>query len=103
MWQNDDIPITDLAQKTALEKSTLTRMLDNLEQAGLIQRVAPEDDRRKILIRLTAKNQQMKKVYDQVSREMSEIFYRGFKDAEIDIFEAELQKILTNLTEYEKK
>ncbi len=33
LWQNDNIPISDLARQTALGKTTLTSMLNRLEQS----------------------------------------------------------------------
>jgi hypothetical protein len=33
---------------------------------------------------------------------MTKLFYRGFSDADISIFEESLEKILANLAEYEK-
>jgi DNA-binding MarR family transcriptional regulator len=49
LWQNDGISIRELAQKTALEKSTLTSMLDRLEEAGYLKRRPSPEDRRKLL------------------------------------------------------
>ena len=46
LWQDDGIPITELAKQTSLGKSTLTSMLDRLEQAGYLRRVPSPHDRR---------------------------------------------------------
>jgi len=47
-------------------------MLDRLEAAGFLTRVPSADDRRKILIRLTEKNRDLQKIYEQVSVEMTQ-------------------------------
>ena len=98
LWRNDEIPISELAKKTSLEKSTLTSMLDRLEEAGYVARVPSKQDRRKILIRRTAKDKAWQKVYVQVSQEMTKLFYRGFSEKEIDEFEYYLRRIFDNLT-----
>lgn len=101
LWQKDDIPIQELAKRTALGKSTLTRMLDTLEQSGHLVRFFPDDDRRKVLIRLTEQNKKMKAAYEQVSVQMTELYYEGFDSAEIERFEAYLERIFNNLAKHE--
>lgn len=103
LWENDDMPITELSKKTQLEKSTLTTMLDRLEKDGFIQRIASKDDRRKIIIKRTDKDKSFQKIYYKVSDEMSDLFYNGFAEKEITIFENFLDKILNNLETYNKK
>ncbi len=100
LWQNDEIPINELAKQTALGKSTLTTMLDRLETEGHLVRVPSKDDRRIILIKLTEKNKALHKKYRRVSQEMTELFYRDFTTKEIDTFEAFLVRILKNLSDY---
>ncbi len=100
LWQNDNISIQELSKKTALSKSTLTRMLDKLEESGHIMRTYCKQDRRKIMICLTDKNKKMKKSYEDLSIEMIDLFYDGFTESEIDKFESQLKRILNNLEKY---
>lgn len=102
LWQKDGITIQELARKTSLGKSTLTSMLDRLEVAGYLIRVPSNEDRRKIIIKRTEKDRKLQDVYLQVSREMTSLFYRGFKAKEMDEFEACLSRILDNLQSFEK-
>ena len=97
LWREDNISIQELSKNTSLGKSTLTSMLDRLEEAGQICRVPSGDDRRKIMIRLTEKNRRLRTIYDQVSVEMTELFYDGFSVEEIDRFEEYLRRILSTL------
>ena len=103
LWQGDDISIRQLAEKTSLSKSTLTAMLDKLEDAGHIRRAHSRKDRRKIHIQLTEKDRFLETSYIGVSEEMTEICYQGFTPAEMDQFEALLAKILENLQREEKE
>lgn len=101
LWQEDGIPINDLAARTKLGKSTLTSMLDRLEKIGLVMRVPSRKDRRKIIIQRTQKDKDLEELYVRVSEEMTRIWYKGFSDTRIKRFEADLQKILDNLTAFE--
>lgn len=102
LWRNNGISIRELAKKTSLGKSTLTSMLERLEKNGYIIRIPSAEDRRKIIIKLTEKDRKLQGVYIQVSKEMTELFYRGFTKKEIDGFEAFLSRILDNLTSLER-
>ncbi len=102
LWKKDSIPINELAKKTQLKKSTLTSMLDRLENMGYIKRVRSKKDRRKILIKRTKKDKTMEKKYVQVSEEITKLFYKGFSKSQISRFEKDLEQILDNLTEFEE-
>jgi DNA-binding MarR family transcriptional regulator len=102
LWNRDSISIQELAKKTSLGKSTLTSMLDRLEQAGFLKRVPSKEDRRTILIKLTEKDRECRELYTKITKEKTELFYKGFNAKEIDAFEEYLQRILENLNEYER-
>lgn len=97
LWDGDNIPISELSKNTGLAKTTLTSMLDRLEQSGLVRRVFDPSDRRKVNITLTEETRKLKEHYHTVSLHMNEIFYKGFTDAEVLGFENALMRILTNL------
>ncbi len=97
LWQEDGIPIGELAQRTALEKSTLTAMLDRLEKMGYVRRVHSEQDRRAILVERTQRDRFMQDIYVKVSRDMSGLFYEGFSEDEIDELDGYLRRLLENL------
>jgi MarR family transcriptional regulator, organic hydroperoxide resistance regulator len=93
--------IHELARRVSLGKSTLTSALDRLESQGHVVRVRCPGDRRKILIELTPRNRAMHRLYEEVSREMTDVFYAGLTNNEIAGFEQILQRILDNLTRFE--
>lgn len=97
LWQKDGIPITELARKTALEKSTLTAMLNRLERKGLLQRIRPKEDRRTMLISLTPANTRLEKKFEKASADMTARFYKGFSEEERDMVEGFLRRIFSNL------
>lgn len=101
LWQLDNIPIVELSRKTGLAKTTLTSMLDRMESSQLISRIIDSTDRRQIRIILTPTARQLNTIYQQVSIQMSEFFYEGFSDDEIQAFEEFLSRILNNLLRHE--
>ena len=51
----DGIPMNELAERILYSKSGFTRVVDRMEEAGLVRRVRPDHDRRSILVLLTDK------------------------------------------------
>ena len=101
LWQRDNIPIRELSIKTQLSKSTLTTMLDRLENKGFLLR-GTGNDRRKIIVKLSDKSKKLKEDYVKISRKMTEVFYGNLTEGERDNFEDYLNRILKNLIEKSK-
>jgi DNA-binding MarR family transcriptional regulator len=99
LWNEDGIPISDLAKKTGLANTSLTGMLERLDKSGYLERIPDPADRRRTVIRLTDKALSMKEQYQRVSDQLSAFFYKGFSYKEIVQFEKNLERILENLTE----
>ena len=103
LWQYENgISFKELAEKASMGKSTLSSVLGGLEKAGHLYREQVKGNRKKTLVKLTKKNKMLQEKYKQVSDEMNELFYRGFKNSEITEFEDYLTRLVKNLTEYEK-
>ena len=83
LWQKDGISIRSLSTKCGLAITSLTTMLERMENQGLISRVQSETDKRKTLLFLTKKAHALKGEYDSVSDEMGSIYYKGFSEEEI--------------------
>ncbi len=92
-----------MARITSLEKSTLTSMLDRMEKSGFVARVPSKEDRRTINIKLTDQARALRDVYIKISKEKTDLFYKGFSAKEMGLFESYLQRILDNLESFGKK
>lgn len=97
LWEHDRLTITEIGRLTGLAKTTLTSMLDRMEQAGLVTRVPDPGNRRQILISITELAKGYRAQYDQVSERMNRQFYQGFTGQEIEAFEHMLGRIIDNL------
>lgn len=99
LWQQDGITIRELANRTGLAVTTLTSMLDRMENAGLIVRKSDSNDKRKTLVHLAENARSLQEEYESVSNQMSILFYKGFEKEDIIMCEAYLDKILSNMHE----
>lgn len=97
LWQGDGLTISQISAQTSLANTTLTSMLDRMEQSGLIRRSPSPTDRRALLIQLTDKAQALREDYDHISQQMNEMYYLGFTEEEVHQFEGYLQRVLKNL------
>jgi DNA-binding MarR family transcriptional regulator len=102
LWRTCDISINELAKQTSLGKSTLTSMLDRLEESGYLRRIPSKEDRRKIMIQRTEKDKSFQDLYVKVSDEMHDVYLKDFTNSETRQFELYLKRIFNNLLDYEK-
>jgi MarR family transcriptional regulator, organic hydroperoxide resistance regulator len=103
LWQQDNLPISELGSRTSLAKTSLTTMLDRMEERGYIQRNNAPNDRRQILITLSDKARSLNSKYDEVTDQMNQIFYEGFSDEAIKAFDNDLKHVLENLQKWEEQ
>jgi DNA-binding MarR family transcriptional regulator len=101
LWNEDNIPIKKLVEKTSLDKATLTGIIDRLERDGFVKRIPSQKDKRITLISRTGKDEIFKEKVPQVSNQQNELFYKGFSTREIEDFENYLKRILENCKEAE--
>ncbi len=96
LWQR-----AELARQSGLAVTTLTSMLDRMEQSGLIRRERNSPDRRKTKICLTELAQGLRGQYERLSEDMTDVYLRGFSPEEVNLFEQFLGRVLKNLEEEE--
>ena len=101
LWNEDNIPIKKLVERTSLDKATLTGIIDRLERDGYVKRIPSPDDKRATLISRTGKDEIFKSKIPEVSRQQNKLFYKGFSTSEIKEFEEYLKRILQNCKEAE--
>ncbi|MBQ6565328.1 MAG: MarR family transcriptional regulator, partial [Clostridia bacterium] len=92
-----------LSEQCGLAITSLTTMLERMEAQGLIRRVQDREDKRKTLLYLTEDARALKRDYDEVSRQMTEIYYQGFSEEQIVRFERDLDRIRQNLEGWKER
>ena len=103
LWENDGISNRELSKKSGLAMSSLTTMLERMEEKKLLERRVDENDKRKILIFLTDYAKSLKSEYDEISDKMTEISFEGISDEERLAFEATLEKVLYKFEKAEQE
>ena len=97
LWQKDGISIKTLSERCGLAITSLTSMLERMEKQGLLRRESDEKDKRKTLLFLTDRAYALREDYEAVSAQMGAVFYEGFSEEEIRLFESFLRRVLDNL------
>ena len=103
LWENDGISNRELSKKSGLAMSSLTTMLERMEEKKLLIRKFCPTDKRKSLIFLTDYDKALKSEYDEISDKMTEISFEGISDEERLAFEATLEKDLYNFEKAEQE
>ena len=77
----EGIPMNQLAERILHSKSGFTRVVDRMEEEGLVRRVRPEHDRRTILVVLTDKGNETKERARLHHRDRERALRRGCRPA----------------------
>lgn len=93
LWDKDKVPIKIISKETGLAITSLTTILENMENDGLIVRIKDENDKRQTMISLTQKALNLSKNFNNVSKKMNRIFYKDFTKDQINVMEEGLEKI----------
>jgi DNA-binding MarR family transcriptional regulator len=90
----DGLRMNELAERILYSKSGFTRVVDRMEEAGLVRRVRPENDRRSILVVLTDEGREtMERARRHHRHGIEEHFSRHLTDADIKALTRALEKI----------
>ena len=103
LWENDGISNRELSKESGLAMSSLTTMLERMEEKKILERSVDENDKRKILIFLTDYAKSLKSEYDEISDKMTKISFEGISENERLAFEKTLENVLHNLEKAEQE
>ena len=95
LYEEDSLPISVLAQKVALDRATLTGLLDRLERDGLTERRADPEDRRAIRIHLMAKAEGLREELTELYHDNNGMFLSLLSQEEREAFERVVNKLET--------
>ncbi len=97
LWKEDGQSQQQLCEATFRDKPSITRLVDNLEKAKMVKRVAAKNDRRINLIFLTNEARELQDNTMEVANQTLNEALEGVKLEDIDIAKAVLQKVYDNL------
>ena len=87
---------SQLCKSISYDPGAMTRMIDRLEQKGLVRRVPRPDDRRAMTLEMTAAGKALYPQLLAVKETVQTRFLRGFTKDEIAMLEKLLHRVLDN-------
>jgi MarR family transcriptional regulator, organic hydroperoxide resistance regulator len=70
LWENESLPVNDIAKKLILNTNTITPLLKRMEQQGLIVRKRIDKDERKVIVQLTEKGAKLQEKACKIPEEL---------------------------------
>ena len=97
LWQADGLAQVELSRRIGIETASSTAVIDQLEKLGLIRRKRDTQDRRRIIVTLTASGRALQKPLDDCAIAVNLRARAGLSKAEVaGVFDA-VGKIIRNL------
>jgi DNA-binding MarR family transcriptional regulator len=94
----DGLRMNELADRILYSKSSLTRVIDRMEEAGLVRRVRPENDRRSIFVFLTDQGREtMEHARRHHRHGIEQHFARHLADSDVKALVRAFEKISTHV------
>ena len=97
LWYQDGLPQKTIAKQINRDKTTITRVVDNMMKDNLIVRIPSEKDKRIKLIYLTHKGKSMQNELMMSSGQIYMKAIDGLSRADIDSANMVMNKIIKNL------
>lgn len=97
LWEEDGRTQANLADALGVEPPTVTKMLQRMENAGLVDRRPDANDRRAIRVHLTAKGRRLKNKVDKLWVELEDRTIEGLSDRQQSSLRTLLGALETNL------
>lgn len=100
LWENDSLPVNDIAKRLILNTNTITPLLKRMEKQGLISRKRSEVDERKVLVQLTEKGKDLQEKASGVPEELiKRISVSDLKQDDLLKLRESLNEIISFLSE----
>ncbi len=93
LYNNQRMTMAEIAKKIGKDKSTVTALVDKLVRTGYVLKERDAADSRVVHVALTAKGEELKPVFEDISQRMLDMFYADVTDSE----KKELLRILMKI------
>lgn len=98
LWKEDGVSQQELSFRTYRDKPSITRLVDNMQKLGLVERRDSPGDRRVNLVFLTEKGKSLKKSTTDLANKTLLEGLDGLSQEEIEIARRVLTRVYNNLT-----
>ncbi|RXK00217.1 MarR family transcriptional regulator [Arcobacter sp. CECT 8986] len=97
LCEKDNLTQKELAKDTYFKQSSLTLLIDKLEQKGLVERKNKKNDRRAYLICITQKGKNLEKIIKDAGKKVEDEALQGIDEETQELMIQTLKKVYSNL------
>ncbi|WP_404320200.1 MarR family winged helix-turn-helix transcriptional regulator [Malaciobacter canalis] len=97
LCEKDNLTQKELAKDTYFKQSSLTLLIDKLEQKGLVERKNKKNDRRAYLICITSKGKKLEQIIKDAGKELEEKALEGIDLHNKELLIQALKQVYSNL------
>jgi DNA-binding MarR family transcriptional regulator len=102
LWITDGLSQRELSARVGMMEPTTVIALRSMERAGLIRRVRGEEDRRKVLVYLSAKAKRLRNELLTVARGITDVAEEGIAQRDLASFRQVIARMTANLDRIER-
>lgn len=95
--QKSRMTMAEIASVIRKDKSTVTSLVEKLVKLGYVSKERDTEDSRVIYVTLTKEGQELMPVFNQISRELMDVFYDGISKEEKEVLFSLLNRVYANL------
>ena len=96
LWKEDGLSQQELCTRTYRDKASITRLIDNIEKLGLVERIASKDDRRVNMVYLTDTAKPLQEATYNIANQTMNEALQGISKEEIEIVKSVFQRVYEN-------
>jgi DNA-binding MarR family transcriptional regulator len=100
--EKDGRRMGDLSRTISIEVSTLTRLVDNMEKMGLVERRRDAEDARAVALHVTASGKRLTRRILPIAERYEAVALEGFTPAEAEVLKQALRRLYDNMDELER-
>jgi MarR family transcriptional regulator, organic hydroperoxide resistance regulator len=96
LFKKPRLTMAEIAERIGRDKSTVTALVDKLVRLGYMTKERDTEDTRVVYVTLTHKGNELKPIFDAISREILDVFYLDISEKEKEELLRILNKIYSN-------
>lgn len=101
LWEEDGLTLSQLTEQLGVEPPTVTKMVQRMEKAGLLQKRQDEHDARVSRVFLTEQSRALQAPISKAWQMLEAQTLQGFSEADLIVMRRMLQQMLENLSKTE--
>jgi MarR family transcriptional regulator, organic hydroperoxide resistance regulator len=101
LWEEDGLTLTRLSEQLGVEPPTVTKMIERMSNAGLVEKRKDEHDARVSRVYLTDQSRALETSVKSAWQNLESVTLQGLSEVELALLKRMLRQILQNLTKAE--